>query len=201
MRISDISATTADERSIRPRQVESVITLLDDGNTIPFIAYYRKEATNSPEDEMLRQVGTRLTCLHSLIKRQEEILEIEEQGKRADDLRKADAARTQYVGFLHCHDGETPLDSTAIHPESYDRAVGTIRPGTVRNITDFGAFIDTGLKQAGLLLISEMSRRVRHPLGGLSVGDALDVMIISIEEKRGRTGLSLKRMEREKART
>ena len=82
-----------------------------------------------------------------------------------------------------------------------DLAVGTILPGTVRNITDFGAFIDIGLKQAGLLHISEMSHhRVRHPLDVLAVGDALDVMIISIDEARGRIGLSLKRMEQEKAR-
>jgi len=82
-----------------------------------------------------------------------------------------------------------------------DLAVGTILKGTVRNITDFGAFIDIGLKQAGLLHISEMShRRVRHPLDVLSVGDSLDVMIISIDEARGRIGLSLKRIEKEKAR-
>ena len=71
--------------------------------------------------------------------------------------------------------------------------------GTVRNITDFGAFIDIGLKQAGLLHISEMSRRrVKHPLDVLSVGDTLDVMVISLDEERGRIGLSLKRMEKEK---
>ena len=79
-------------------------------------------------------------------------------------------------------------------------AIGTILPGTVRNITDFGAFIDIGLKQAGLLHISEMScRRVRHPLDILSVGDALDVMIISVDEERERIGLSLKRIKKEKA--
>ena len=194
--------------------------------------------------------------------------------------RLGDAAFTQCAGFLRIYDGETPLDSTAIHPESYelarsiltelgaseedlhdrtklpalalktaqteaaslakklgagvptvtdilkaiarpgrdpredlpapltrqnivklsDLAVGTILPGTVRNITDFGAFIDIGLKQAGLLHISEMShRRVHHPLDVLSVGDSLDVMIISIDEVRGRIGLSLKRIEKEKA--
>ena len=90
MRISDIPVTIAGELSIRPQQVESVITLLDDGNTVPFIARYRKEATGSLEDEMLRQVETRLTYLRSLVKRQEEILaRIEEQGKLTDDLRAA----------------------------------------------------------------------------------------------------------------
>ena len=90
MRISDIPAAIAGELSIRPQQVASVITLLDDGNTIPFIARYRKEATGSLEDEMLRQVETRLTYLRSLVKRQEEIIaRIEEQGKLTDDLRTA----------------------------------------------------------------------------------------------------------------
>ena len=193
--------------------------------------------------------------------------------------RLGEAAFTQCAGFLRIYDGETALDSTAIHPESYDLAravltelgasedalrdrtqlsavaqraarteptalarklgagvptvadilksiarpgrdpredlpapvmrqnvvhlsdlaVGTIVPGTVRNITDFGAFIDIGLKQAGLLHISEMSRsRIRHPLDILSVGDTFNVMIISIDEQRGRIGLSLKRMEKEK---
>ena len=90
MRISDIPAAIASELSIRPQQVEAVITLLDDGNTIPFIARYRKEATGSLEDEMLRQLDTRLTYLRSLVKRQEEILaRIEEQGKLTDELRMA----------------------------------------------------------------------------------------------------------------
>ena len=194
--------------------------------------------------------------------------------------RLGDAAFTQCAGFLRIYGGETPLDGTAVHPESYelarailaelgtaeddlrdraklpalalktaraepaglakklgagiptvtdilraiarpgrdsreelpaplmrqnivklsDLAIGTILPGTVRNITDFGAFIDIGLKQAGLLHISEMScRRVRHPLDILSVGDALDVMIISVDEERERIGLSLKRIKKEKA--
>ena len=90
MRISDIPAAIASELSIRPQQVEAVITLLDDGNTIPFIARYRKEVTGSLEDEMLRQLDTRLTYLRSLVKRQEEILaRIEEQGKLTDELRMA----------------------------------------------------------------------------------------------------------------
>ena len=157
--------------------------------------------------------------------------------------RLGEAAFTQCAGFLRIYEGETPLDSTAVHPESYanqlgagvptvtdilkaiarpgrdpreelppplmrqnivklsDLSVGTILPGTVRNITDFGAFIDIGLKQAGLLHISEMShRRVRHPLDVVAVGEALDVMIINIDEERGRIGLSLKRIKKEKSR-
>ena len=104
MRISDIPAAIASELSIRPQQAASVITLLDDGNTIPFIARYRKEATGSLEDEVLRQVETRLTYLRSLVKRQEEIIaRIEEQGKLTDELRAAieNASKLQTLEDLY----------------------------------------------------------------------------------------------------
>lgn len=71
MRISDIPSAIADELSIRPQQAASVVALLDDGNTIPFIARYRKEATGSLDDEILRRIAARLTYLRSLVKRQE----------------------------------------------------------------------------------------------------------------------------------
>ena len=90
MRISDIPAVIAKELSVRPQQIDAVITLLDDGNTIPFIARYRKEATGSLDDETLRSVETRLSYLRGLVKRQEEVLaRIEEQGKLTDELRAA----------------------------------------------------------------------------------------------------------------
>lgn len=70
--------------------------------------------------------------------------------------------------------------------------------GTVRNITDFGAFVDIGIKTAGLIHISELSqKRIKHPLGTISVGDILNVMVISVDEQRGRIGLSLKQVPKE----
>lgn len=69
---------------------------------------------------------------------------------------------------------------------------GTIMRGTVRNITDFGAFVDIGIKTAGLIHISQMGRRVKHPLDVLSVGEVLNVKILSVDEKRNRIGLTLK---------
>ena len=191
------------------------------------------------------------------------------------------AAFTQCAGFLRIRSGDTPLDNTAIHPESYalaekilkklhitaedlldkdsledlslkrrfytqekeenlakeltaglptvhdildalvapgrdprdnlpapltrqapvklsDIMPGTILRGTVRNITDFGAFVDIGLHQDGLIHISELAKRhVKHPLDVLSVGDTLRVMVISVDEKRNRIGLSLKRVPKE----
>lgn len=81
-----------------------------------------------------------------------------------------------------------------------DIKVGTIMRGTVRNITDFGVFVDIGIKTAGLIHISELStKRIKHPLDVVSVGDNLDVLIISVDAKRNRIGLSLKQVAKEKA--
>ena len=91
-----------------------------------------------------------------------------------------------------------PLTRQAIVKLS-DIQPGTILRGTVRNVTDFGAFVDIGIKTAGLIHISELSRRrVRHPLDVVSVGETLDVMVISVDEKRGRIGLSLKQLPKGK---
>ena len=188
------------------------------------------------------------------------------------------AAFTQCAGFLRIRGGESPLDNTPVHPESYalaerildrlgfelqdlgdrksvdflaakaklvneeklaqdldaglptvrdilaalvkpgrdpredlpapltrqaivklsDIKPGTIMRGTVRNITDFGVFVDIGIKTAGLIHISELSKkRVRHPLDVVAVGDVLNVMVIKVDEERGRIGLSLRQVPTE----
>ena len=90
-----------------------------------------------------------------------------------------------------------PLTRQAVVKLS-DIQTGTIMRGTVRNITDFGAFVDIGIKTAGLIHISELSKkRVKHPLDVISVGDILNVMVISVDEKRGRIGLSLKQVPKD----
>lgn len=79
-----------------------------------------------------------------------------------------------------------------------DIIVGTIMRGTVRNITDFGVFVDIGIKTAGLIHISELSNKhVKHPLDVVSVGDILNVLVISVDAKRNRIGLSLKQVTKE----
>jgi len=75
-----------------------------------------------------------------------------------------------------------------------DLQIGSVLVGTVQNVTDFGAFVDIGLKTKGLVHRSELSdRRFRHPLDVISVGDIVDARIISIDEARNRIGLSLKK--------
>ena len=92
-----------------------------------------------------------------------------------------------------------PLTRKAIVKLS-DIKPGTIMRGTVRNITDFGVFVDIGIKQAGLIHISELSqKRIKHPLDVVSVGDILTVMVISVDEARGRIGLSLKQVPTQSA--
>ena len=90
----DIIATLTSEFDLKPWQVENTVNLIDEGNTIPFIARYRKEAHGSLDDQVLRELNDRLTYLRNLDKRREEILNsIEEQGKLTDELKaKIDAA-------------------------------------------------------------------------------------------------------------
>ena len=86
----DFIKVIADEFGIKEGQSKNVIELIDDGNTIPFIARYRKEMTGSLDDQVLRQIFERLTYLRNLEKRKEEILSsIEEQGKLTDEIREA----------------------------------------------------------------------------------------------------------------
>ena len=82
--------------SLRPHQVQATIDLLDEGNTIPFIARYRKERTESLDEEQLRQVQSGLERLRSTDERRETILKsIEEQGKLDPELKsKIEAAET-----------------------------------------------------------------------------------------------------------
>ena len=84
----DISKVIAEELSVQEWQVEAVVKLIDDGNTIPFIARYRKEAHGSLNDEQLRMLDERLRYLRSLEERKETVLKaIEEQGQLTDELR------------------------------------------------------------------------------------------------------------------
>ncbi len=93
----DYSAALAGEFHLRPQQVQAAVELLDAGNTIPFIARYRKEATGSLDDQVLREMADRLEYLRNLEKRRGEIEKsLEEQGVLTEELRaQLAAARTQ----------------------------------------------------------------------------------------------------------
>ncbi len=85
----NIIKTLAQELEIKDWQAEAAVKLIDDGNTIPFISRYRKEATGSLNDEVLRRLFERLNYLRSLEEKKAQVLStIEEQGKLTDELRR-----------------------------------------------------------------------------------------------------------------
>ena len=88
--MTSIAATIANELNIRDNQVEQSLKLLAEGNTVPFIARYRKEATGGLDDAQLRHIEERNTYLLELAERKQAVLEsIEEQGKLTDELKQA----------------------------------------------------------------------------------------------------------------
>ena len=194
---------------------------------------------------------------HGRFRDRKELLKVPKLGPKAFE---------QCAGFLRITGGREVLDSTAVHPESYDAARAILKEcgftdadvaagrisgvskrkdladklgigrytfadiaaelekpgrdprseaaapvlrsdvldladlkegmelkGTVRNIVDFGAFVDIGVHQDGLVHISEMSDRfVKHPLDIVRVGDIVNVRVLSVDEKRGKIALSMK---------
>jgi uncharacterized protein len=181
---------------------------------------------------------------HGPFKSKKELLKVKGVGAKAFE---------QMAGFIRIHDGESLLDNTGIHPESYEAAQALLRiddrcdlsslskrldegeetlkdilkeldkpgfdpreelpaipfmdemtdismlhegsmvSGVVRNIVDFGAFVDIGLKNDGLIHISQMSqKRIAHPLEVLSVNQYLpQIEVISVDRETGKVGLRL----------
>ena len=77
--------------------------------------------------------------------------------------------------------------------EMKDLTPGMILKGTVRNVIDFGAFVDIGVHQDGLVHISQMTNKfIKHPLEVVSVGDIVDVQVISVDLERKRIQLTMK---------
>ena len=73
-----------------------------------------------------------------------------------------------------------------------DLKEGMILKGTVRNVIDFGAFVDIGVHQDGLVHISEISDKfIKHPLEAVSVGDVVDVRVLGVDPKKKRISLSM----------
>ena len=74
-----------------------------------------------------------------------------------------------------------------------DLKIGMEMTGTVRNVVDFGAFVDIGLKNDGLVHISQISDRfIKHPMDAVSVGDVVKVQIIDLDNEKQKIGLTMK---------
>ena len=85
----DINQKITEELNVKRWQIDAAVQLIDEGNTIPFIARYRKEATGTLDDEQLRKLYERLNYLRNLDEKKEQVLSsIEEQGKLTEDLKK-----------------------------------------------------------------------------------------------------------------
>lgn len=88
--MNKIAKIISEELQVKENQVEAAIKLIDEGNTIPFIARYRKEVTGGLSDEQLRTLGERLNYLRNLEQRKEEVVKsIDEQGKLTDEILKS----------------------------------------------------------------------------------------------------------------
>ena len=77
--------------------------------------------------------------------------------------------------------------------EARDLKPGMELQGTVRNVIDFGAFVDIGVHQDGLVHISKLPQRVKHPSQLLSVGDVVTVWVLEVDEKKKRISLTMKK--------
>ncbi|MPN63633.1 30S ribosomal protein S1 [bioreactor metagenome] len=70
---------------------------------------------------------------------------------------------------------------------------GMVLTGTVRNVVDFGAFVDIGVKNDGLVHRSEMAERyIKHPMEIVSIGDVVSVRVLAVDRERGKVSLSMK---------
>ncbi len=214
--------------------------------------------------------GLNATAARALVRRREEQGAFESRDELLQVKGLGPKSYQQAAGFLRIPSAKSPLDRTAIHPESYpvverlfalmgvesheadlaehvlalrsessledlaavldvgpltltdilddlvrpgrdprddlarpvlrrdvlsidDLREGMVLTGTVRNVVDFGAFVDVGVKQDGLVHVSEMAEKyVRDPHALVSVGDIVRVRVISVDRERGRIGLSLK---------
>ena len=80
--------------------------------------------------------------------------------------------------------------------EIKDLKPGMVLTGTVRNVIDFGAFVDSGVHQDGLVHVSQVSSKfIRHPSEVLSVGDIVKVVVLDVDEKKHRISLSIKQVK------
>ena len=96
----DILQKLTEELEVQKWQIEAAVGLIDEGNTIPFISRYRKEATGSLNDEQLRSLHERLVYLRNLEEKKQQVLSsIEEQGKLTEELKEKINRKKQRKGF------------------------------------------------------------------------------------------------------
>ena len=128
----------------------------------------RKKLSSVNEKELARDLGIGEYTLHDIIE------ELEKPGRDPREQLDAPVLRSDIL-------------------EMKDLKPGMVLKGTVRNVIDFGAFVDIGVHQDGMVHISQMSDRyIKHPLEAVSVGDVVTVKVLSVDEGRKRISLTMK---------
>ncbi|MEE3419615.1 MAG: Tex family protein [Lachnospiraceae bacterium] len=201
----DIEKKIAEELDVEKWRVAAAVKLIDEGNTIPFIARYRKEATGTLNDEQLRNLFERLNYLRGLEEKKEKILaSIEEQGKLTPDLKKAiESAETQVAledlyapyrpkrrtrAMIAEEKGLTPLALTLLRQKSTKTAEEEARPFV--NPEKGVESVQEALKGASDILAEKISDtasirswiRDRTIKGGTVVSEAKDDKVTSVYE-------------------
>ena len=96
-----ITKDIVSELGVSERQVNAVLTLLSEGNTIPFIARYRKEATGGLDEESIKKIGDVYAYQENLLKRKEDVIRlIDEKGLLTDELKESIMKSTNLVAFI-----------------------------------------------------------------------------------------------------
>lgn len=154
-------------------------------------------------EEILLELGFKLT---DCINKAEEVQEATAKAPKEEIARKLSAGLPTVTDILEAlakpgrdprEDAPAPMTRKNVKKLS-DLQVGSIVRGTIQNVIDFGAFVDIGIKVSGLIHKSELStKHFKHPLDIVSVGQIVETVIISIDEKRNRIGLSLKKVPKE----
>ena len=117
----EINKQLAKELEVQEWQVDAAVKLIDEGNTIPFISRYRKEATGSLNDEVLRKLFERLTYLRNLEEKKQQVLSvIEEQGKLTPELKKQILAAETLV-VVDDREGKRSGAPGKSHPPAADK--------------------------------------------------------------------------------
>lgn len=262
-----------DPKSIGVGQYQHDVSQKELSNSLTFVVETAVNQVgvnvNTASSSLLQYVsGLSKTVANNVIKRREEEGKFTNRKQLKKIPRLGAKTYEQAIGFLRIVDGDTPLDRTPIHPESYphvkallekfgldEQAIGTeplkqkieslqkqetaeeleiglptledilealskperdlrddfpqpllkqnvmsmedLKPGmelqgTVRNVVDFGVFVDVGVKQDGLVHISKMSKQfVKHPMDIASVGDVVTVWVEDVNTQKGRIALSM----------
>ena len=140
----DINQKITEELGVKKWQVDAAVKLIDEGNTIPFIARYRKEAHGTLDDEQLRKLYERLTYLRNLEEKKEQVLaSIEEQGKLTPELKKQiDEFR---VAVFHMNNDDTQGDLYDITDEVENRYE------KLRKVPEVNAYLEAELDVCRML--------------------------------------------------